>query len=204
MIDMKRLNDEQRAVIERLRGEYKADPRVGSHHQLNAPILNVLVGFCASDEEFASLLHSSEKKLADCFKAVSGSVSSGCSDFEVYTKAVQFYLPGVKIRMYMEVDMIGESEGVAFSRDGALTTDVYGKKDLPKSDKGTAGKAKAKAKADAIPAPVEGEPDFEENGGKNAQILTMPDVSDQQTSADIGQEQAPKKRKLMRFDFFDL
>jgi hypothetical protein len=202
-MNMQNLHEDQRAVIARLEKEYKASPRAGYHTQLNGPIYNCLVGFRAQDIEFARLMLSSDKTLKACFEKVSGDVKNGCSDFEVYTKAVQYYLPGVKVRMWMEIDMIGESEGVAFGREGDLTVDVYGKKNLPQVAEHPAND---KPKTTAKPAKTEKNPANAEKKAaeaataKSAKVLDMPK---QQTSDDT-EDAAPKKRKMISFDFLGL
>lgn len=197
MIDMKKLDADQKEIIARLTEEFKKDRNAGAHSVINGPIYNCLVGFCAQDLEFARLMLSTDKTLGDCFKHVSGKIKSGCSDFEVYTRAVQFYIPGVKIRMWMEIDMIGESEGVAFGREGDLTVDVYGKRDLPTEEKKEKPKAEKPEKAEKKEANEKKNPAKEE---KTAKVLDMPK---QQTSDDTA-EDAPKKRKMISFDFLGL
>ena len=192
MIDMKKLDADQKEIIARLTEEFKKDRNAGAHSVINGPIYNCLVGFCAQDLEFARLMLSTDKTLGDCFKHVSGKIKSGCSDFEVYTRAVQFYIPGVKIRMWMEIDMIGESEGVAFGREGDLTVDVYGKKDLPKVEEEPKEKV-----AEKKPTKTEEKKPTEV---KSAKVLDMPK---QQTTDDTAEE-APKKRKMISFDFLGL
>jgi hypothetical protein len=188
-MNMQNMHEDQKAILERLKKEFINDRHAGAHSMINGPIYNCLVGFCAQDLEFARLMLSTDKTLGDCFKHVSSHIKSGCSDFEVYTRAVQFYIPGVKIRMWMEIDMIGESEGVAFSRDGDLTVDVYGKRDLPTEEK--------KAKAEKTPAKAEKKP---ENAGKTAKVLDMP----KQQTSDETEDAAPKKRKMISFDFLGI
>lgn len=195
-MNMKNLHEDQRAIMERLKKEFVTARNAGSHSVINGPIYNCLIGFCAQDLEFARLMLSSDKTLEECFKHVSKHISSGCSDFEVYTRAVQFYIPGVKIRMWMEIDMIGESEGVAFGRDSELSVDVYGKKNLPKEE--------IKPKKDAEAPKAEKKPANAEkktaNAGKSAKVLDMPK---QQTSDDTA-DAAPKKRKMISFDFLGI
>lgn len=197
MIDMKKLDADQKEIIARLTEEFKKDRNAGAHSVINGPIYNCLVGFCTQDLEFARLMLSTDKTLGDCFKHVSGHIKSGCSDFEVYTRAVQFYIPGVKIRMWMEIDMIGESEGVAFGREGDLTVDVYGKRDLPAEEKKEEPKTEKPEKAEKKEANEKKNP---ANTEKRAKVLDMPK---QQTTDDTAEE-APKKRKMISFDFLGL
>lgn len=212
-IDMTKLNEVQRAVMARLDEEYKTCRTAGSHGgQLNGPVLNVLKGFCASDAEFAQLLHDSDKDLKGCFEAVSRQGYSGTSDFEVYSNAIRYYLPGVTVHMTLWVDMQGVDEGVAFGRDGEATLDVYGKGRVTERTEKT---AKAKDKPKAAEKPQKSEKTKEkpaEQRSKVAEVLPMPDVSGaaakQQTPADLDDGlldvPASKSKKILSFDFLDL
>lgn len=204
-IDMTKLNDVQRAVMTRLDEEYKTCRTAGSHgNTFNGPVLNVLKGFCASDAEFAQLLHDSDKDLKGCFEAVSRQGYSGTSDFEVYSNAIRYYLPGVTVHMTLWVDMQGVDEGVAFGRDGEATLDVYGKgKVKERTEKAAKAKdkpTKDKKVKDTSSAPAE--------SGKAAEVLPMPDVTSadakQQTSDDLLDVPVAKKGKILSFDFLDL
>ena len=198
MMDLARLNEVQRAVIARLENEYKDCRTAGKHgSHLNAPVLNVLKGFCASDAEFAQLLHDSDKTLKGCFEAVSNQGYSGTSDFEVYSNAIRYYLPGVTVHMTLWVDMQGEDEGVAFGRDGEATLDVYGKGKV--TERGQSG----------TPAPTK-KTEKSKTAEKTAKVLPVPDVAKQQTPADLNEEDdlldipASKPKKILSFDFLDL
>ena len=200
MMDLARLNEVQRAVIARLEKEYKDCRTAGKHgSHLNAPVLNVLKGFCASDAEFAQLLHDSDKSLKGCFEAVSNQGYSGTSDFEVYSNAIRYYLPGVTVHMTLWVDMQGEDEGVAFGRDGEATLDVYGKGEV-KERAEKADKTESKPKKQEKPKAEE----------KTAKVLPVTDVAKQQTPADLNEEDdlldmpVSKPKKILSFDFLDL
>ena len=213
-IDMNKLNDTQRAVIARLEKEYEGCRTAGAHGgRLNGPVLNVLKGFCASDAEFAQLLCDSDKTLKGCFEAVSRQGYSGTSDFEVYSNAIRYYLPGVTVHMTLWVDMQGVDEGVAFGKDGEATLDVYGKGKVKERTTLSAAKGGTSPK-------VGGKADEPQKTGKNAEaaerrrkekaakaakVLSMPK---QQTPADLDDElldmPASKPKKILSFDFLDL
>lgn len=206
-IQTDKLNEIQRAVIARLDEEYQSCRTAGSHGTtFNGPVLNVLKGFCASDAEFAQLLHDSDKTLKGCFEAVSRQGYSGTSDFEVYSNAIRYYLPGVTVHMTLWVDMQGVDEGVAFGRDGEATLDVYGKGKVKErtaaEDKPSKAKvSKQQAKND--PSQLQHKNDT----SKGAKVLDMPK---QQTTGVLEDEDdlltAPsiKKSKILSFDFLDL
>ena len=205
-IDMNKLNDTQRAVIARLDEEYQSCRTAGAHGgQLNGPVLNVLKGFCASDAEFAQLLHDSDKTLKGCFESVSRQGYSGTSDFEVYSNAIRYYLPGVTVHMTLWVDMQGVDEGVAFGRDGEATLDVYGKGKVKERAEDKPKKAAENKDTSSSPAghlPLKGKA---QESGKAAKVLSMPK---QQTPADLDDElldmSASKPKKILSFDFLDL
>lgn len=65
-----------------------------------------LLFFCGQDEEFAQAIVQGGN-FGDCMKAVAKGVGTSISDLEAYTKAVQFYFPGARIRTRMTIDLIG-------------------------------------------------------------------------------------------------
>jgi hypothetical protein len=188
-----------------LEEEYKTCKTAGSHGStFNGPVLNVLKGFCASDAEFAQLLYDSDKTLKGCFESVSKQGYSGTSDFEVYSNAIRYWLPGVTVHMTLWVDMQGVDEGVAFGRDGEATLDVYGK-----------GKVKERAAAEDKPEKKKNDAPKKANDAaviknkapeKAAKVLDMP----KQQAADVLDEDelltvpVSKPKKILSFDFLDI
>ena len=203
-IDMNKLNDTQRAVIARLDEEYQSCRTAGAHGgQLNGPVLNVLKGFCASDAEFAQLLHDSDKTLKGCFESVSRQGYSGTSDFEVYSNAIRYYLPGVTVHMTLWVDMQGVDEGVAFGRDGETTLDVYGKGKVKERSVEKAAKAEDKPQKTGKDA----EAAERRRKEKAAKVLPVPNLektAKQQTADDLLDVPTSKPKKILSFDFLDL
>ena len=197
-LNMNNLNDVQRAIIARLEEEYKTCKTAGARGNVfNGPVLNVLKGFCASDAEFAQLLHDSDKTLKGCFESVSKQGYSGMSDFEVYSNAIRYWLPGVTVHMTLWVDMQGVDEGVAFGRDGEATLDVYGKGKV-KERAAAEEKSKKEKKAE--------KPKQEPAPEKAAKVLDMPK---QQTSAVSDEDElldvpVSKPKKILSFDFLDI
>ena len=212
-IDMTKLTSIQREVIERLEREYESCKTAGRHGaQLNGPVLNVLKGFCASNAEFATLLHDTDKTLKGCFEAVSEQGYSGTSDFEVYSNAIRYYLPGVTVHMTLWVDMQGVDEGVAFGRDGEATLDVYGKGAVNERPAKAAEKPK-KADKSAEGKKVKGASSAPAESGKAAEVLPMPQLgkpnaAKQQAGDDLGDGlldvPTSKPKKILSFDFLDL
>ena len=196
-LNMNNLNDVQRAIIARLKEEYKTCKMAGARGNVfNGPVLNVLKGFCASDAEFAQLLYDSDKTLKGCFESVSKQGYSGTSDFEVYSNAIRYWLPGVTVHMTLWVDMQGVDEGVAFGRDGEATLDVYGK-----------GKVKEHTEKKEAPARKEKKVEKEEKPAPSkAKVLDMPkqqtsDVLDEDELLDVP---VSKPKKILSFDFLDM
>ena len=201
-LNMNNLNDIQRAIIARLEEEYKTCKTAGARGNVfNGPVLNVLKGFCASDAEFAQLLHDSDKTLKGCFESVSKQGYSGTSDFEVYSNAIRYWLPGVTVHMTLWVDMQGVDEGVAFGRDGEATLDVYGKGKVKERSEPKAEPVKEK-KTEKKTEKLKQEPAPE----KAAKVLDMPKqqtsvVSDEDELLDVP---VSKPKKILSFDFLDI
>ncbi len=204
-LNMNNLNDVQRAIIARLEEEYKTCKTAGARGNVfNGPVLNVLKGFCASDAEFAQLLHDSDKTLKGCFESVSKQGYSGTSDFEVYSNAIRYWLPGVTVHMTLWVDMQGVDEGVAFGRDGEATLDVYGK---GKVKERAAAEDKHEKKKNDAPKKENEAPVIKNKAPKKAaKVLDMPK---QQTSAVSDEDEllavpVSKPKKILSFDFLDM
>ena len=73
-------------------------------------VRRTLEDFCKQDGEFAQAV-AQGGSFVDCMKAVAKGVGTSISDLEAYTKAVQYYFPGAKIRVQMSIDLIGEAAG---------------------------------------------------------------------------------------------
>ena len=68
------------------------------------PTANALITFCEQSEEFARAVVDGED-FANCLKTISKDFGNAVSDFEVYSKAVQFYFPGAVIKFEMKILM---------------------------------------------------------------------------------------------------
>lgn len=73
-----------------------------------AAVRRTLTDFCKQDGEFAQAV-AQGGSFVDCMKKVAEGVGNSISDLEAYTKAVQFYFPGAKIRVQMSIDLIGDA-----------------------------------------------------------------------------------------------
>lgn len=69
-----------------------------------------LESFCRQDAEFAQAVVQGGT-LSDCMKEVAKGVGNCISDLDAYKKAVQFYFPGVEVKMQLTIDLIGKAAG---------------------------------------------------------------------------------------------
>ena len=90
------------------------------------PTANALIAFCEQSEEFARAVIDGED-FANCLKTISRDFGNAVSDFEVYSKAVQFYFPGAVIKFEMKILMSGyelkptpNKENLSLSLDSLL------------------------------------------------------------------------------------
>ena len=67
--------------------------------------------FCRQEPEFEQAVEQNGKTFDECISSIcKGGLGSGCSDLEVYAKAVRFYFPGADISMNMTINMSGDVE----------------------------------------------------------------------------------------------
>ena len=67
-----------------------------------------LEDFCRQEPEFAQAIVQGGS-FADCMKAVAKGVGSSISDSEAFARAASFYFPGSKVRVVMEIDLVGDA-----------------------------------------------------------------------------------------------
>lgn len=68
------------------------------------PTANALIAFCEQSEEFARAVIDGDDFI-NCLITISKDFGNAASDFEVYSKAVQFYFPGAVIKFEMKILM---------------------------------------------------------------------------------------------------
>lgn len=68
------------------------------------PTANALIAFCEQSEEFARAVIDGDDFI-NCLITISKDFGNAVSDFEVYSKAVQFYFPGAVIKFEMKIPM---------------------------------------------------------------------------------------------------
>lgn len=81
------------------------------------PVADALIAFCEQSEEFAQAIVQG-KPFNECVVTVADSLGAAVSDFEVYSRAVEFYFPGAKIEFQMKIKMS------AFEKDDSAAAGV--------------------------------------------------------------------------------
>lgn len=69
-----------------------------------------LQSFCEQEPEFAQAIEQSGKTFQRCLDKVAEGVHASLSDFEAYSRAVEFYFPGAKVIFQMRIDLIGDAD----------------------------------------------------------------------------------------------
>lgn len=72
---------------------------------VNSAVANALREFCGQSEEFARAIVESDKTYDDCLTAICKGIGQSISDFDLYTKAVQFWFPGAIVEYKMTIRM---------------------------------------------------------------------------------------------------
>ena len=72
---------------------------------VNSAVAKVLKEFCEQSEEFARAIVETDKSYDDCLLTICKGLGQSISDFDLYTKAVQFWFPGAVIEYKMTIRM---------------------------------------------------------------------------------------------------
>ena len=72
---------------------------------VNSAVANALREFCGQSEEFARAIVESDKTYDDCLTAICKGIGQSISDFDLYTRAVQFWFPGAIVEYKMTIRM---------------------------------------------------------------------------------------------------
>ena len=72
---------------------------------VNSAVADALREFCGQSEEFARAVVESDKTYQDCLTAICKGLGQSISDFDLYTKAVQFWFPGAIVEYKMTIRM---------------------------------------------------------------------------------------------------
>ena len=111
------MNEYLERALEKLDKEYKSGAYDKCANIMKQAVRTTLEDFCRQDPEFAQAVVQGGN-FSDCMKAVAKNCGSGLSDLDAYTRAVQFYFPGSKIRMQMSIDLIGDAAAPAPAATG--------------------------------------------------------------------------------------
>ena len=88
---------------------YTGDNRYGK--VIAKATADALKTFCRQEPEFEQAVEQSGKTFDECISSIcKGGLGGGCSDLEVYAKAVRFYFPGADVSMNMTINMSGDVE----------------------------------------------------------------------------------------------
>jgi hypothetical protein len=71
-------------------------------------VRKALEDFCRQEPEFAQAIVQGGS-FKDCMAAVAKGVGTSISDSEAFAKAARFYFPGSKVKVVMEIDLIGDA-----------------------------------------------------------------------------------------------
>ena len=100
-------NEFLQAALERLKTE--ANSVTGSKEKAMAAAVGAaLADFCTQEPEFAQAIVQGGT-FKDCMTDVAKGVGGSISDSEAFAKAARFYFPGCRVRVVMEIDLIGEA-----------------------------------------------------------------------------------------------
>ena len=100
-------NEFLQAALERLKKE--ANTPSGQKEKAMGPaVRKALEDFCRQEPEFAQAIVQGGS-FGDCMKAVANGVGTSISDSEAFAKAARFYFPGCRVRVVMEIDLIGDA-----------------------------------------------------------------------------------------------
>ena len=72
---------------------------------VNSAVADALREFCGQSEEFARAVVENDKTYQDCLTAICKGLGQSISDFDLYTKAVQFWFPGAIVEYKMTIRM---------------------------------------------------------------------------------------------------
>ena len=96
------MSDVVKAAKEKLVREHKAAKYDQYARIMKDSVKQTLVQFCEQSEVFAEKV-AHGKSFEECMKAVAKNCGNGLSDVDAYKRAVNFYMPGAKIRVHMEI-----------------------------------------------------------------------------------------------------
>ncbi|MBR3240703.1 MAG: hypothetical protein IKO68_10995 [Oscillospiraceae bacterium] len=122
---MAQQNEFLQAALERLKKETK-DVSGSKEKAMAAAVGAALADFCVQEPEFAQAIVQGGT-FKDCMAAVAKGVGTSISDSEAFAKAARFYFPGSRVRVMMQIDLIGDAEDGADEQCSPLRNQEDGK-----------------------------------------------------------------------------
>lgn len=101
------VNDYTQAALERLKKE-GGTPTGQKEKAMASAVRKALEDFCRQEPEFAQAIVQGGS-FGDCMKAVAKGVGNSISDSEAFAKAARFYFPGCRVRVVIEIDLVGDA-----------------------------------------------------------------------------------------------
>jgi hypothetical protein len=95
------------SIIEQAKAKIKVsdEKKLGRYEKaVNSATAAALCSFCEQSEEFARAVIDG-KSYDECLKTSCKGIGQSISDFDLYTRAVQFYFPGAVIEYKMNIHM---------------------------------------------------------------------------------------------------
>lgn len=100
-------NEFLKAALERLKQEAK-EVTGNKEKAMAAAVGAALADFCTQEPEFAQAIVQGGT-FKDCMTDVAKGVGGSISDSEAFAKAARFYFPGCRVRVMMQIDLIGDA-----------------------------------------------------------------------------------------------
>ena len=100
-------NEFLKAALERLKQEAK-EVTGNKEKAMAAAVGAALADFCTQEPEFAQAIVQGGT-FKDCMNDVAKGVGGSISDSEAFAKAARFYFPGCRVRVMMQIDLIGDA-----------------------------------------------------------------------------------------------
>ena len=100
-------NEFLQAALKRLNKEANT-PSGQKEKAMASAVQKALEDFCRQEPEFAQAVVQGGS-FKDCMAAVAKGVGDSISDNEAFARAARYYFPGCRVRVVMEIDLIGDA-----------------------------------------------------------------------------------------------
>lgn len=91
-----------RAAVQKITDGTK-DVKGSKENFVKEAVRDTLCSFCQQSEEFARAVTETSKCLAECLTEIMKDAKNGISDFEVYRRAVAFFMEGAEVHAELRV-----------------------------------------------------------------------------------------------------